>query len=242
MSGHWSLVVTAALVLLGAAGCVGPSKGSSARESGPTGSGTATVQIATPERKTIKRIVRQPGTIQAFEQTPIFAKIPGYVEEWCVDIGDRVKHGQLLAKLWVPEEVSKLKFKEEQVRQANKSLLLARAQVATAKALVQESEAGLARAEANSNFWKSQSLRFANLVRESVLDRQTQEEALNQSRSAEAALKEAHARITSSRALLQEKESARRRPGRTSERPGPTGNTRPTWWPTPACRPPMMGW
>jgi multidrug efflux pump subunit AcrA (membrane-fusion protein) len=86
---------------------------------------------------------------------------------------------------------------------------MAQAQVATAQAQITEAEAGLARAEASHNYWKGQYARFTSLVKESVLDRQTQEETQNQYRAAAATWKEAQARVVSAQALLQEKESAR---------------------------------
>jgi HlyD family secretion protein len=198
-----------AAALLGAVGCGGNSKGSPAPGTDSAVPASAAVRVVTPERKTITRTIRQPGAIQAFEQTPIFAKIPGYVKEFHVDIGDIVQKGSLLAELWVPEMVSELKLKKEQVQQATKALATAQAQVATAQAQVQEAEAGLSRAEANHNYWKGQSARFTELVKDSVLDRQTQEETLNKYQAAAAALTEARARIASAKALQQEKERAR---------------------------------
>jgi multidrug efflux pump subunit AcrA (membrane-fusion protein) len=167
------------------------------------------VTVVKPERKTIRRQVEQPGFIQAYERTPIVSKIPGYVLKWNVDIGDPIHKGDVLAELWVPELVSELKLKEEQVQQAHKALAMARAQVLTAKARVQEAEAGVTRAEATHNYWKSQSERFTRLVADSVLDKQTREETLNQFRSAAAALSEARAKVESARAWQLEKESAR---------------------------------
>jgi len=167
------------------------------------------VTIVKPERKTIRREVAQPGLIQAFERTPIVSKIPGYVLKWSVDIGDPIHKDDLLAELWVPEVVSELKLKAELVQQAHKTLAMSKAQVLSAKAQVQEAEAGLSRAEANNNYWKSQSDRFTKLVKDSVLDKQVQEETLNQYRSAAAALAEAKAKIESAKAVQQEKERTR---------------------------------
>jgi HlyD family secretion protein len=147
--------------------------------------------------------------IQAFERTPIVARIPGYVLRWNVDIGDPVRKDDVLAELWVPEMVSELKLKEEQVQQAKKALAMAQAQVLTAKAHVQEAEAAFARADATHNYWKSQSARFTSLVKDNVLDKQTQEETLDKLQSAAAALSEVQAKIQSAKALQQEKESAR---------------------------------
>src|SRR5690349_16036117 len=67
---------------------------------------TRRVAVVKPERKTIRREVGQPGLIQAFERTPIVARIPGYVLKWNVDIGDSIRKDDVLAELWVPEMVS----------------------------------------------------------------------------------------------------------------------------------------
>ena len=40
--------------------------------------------------------VIQPGTIQAFEMTPIYSRIAGYVQKYRYNIGDRVKAGDVL--------------------------------------------------------------------------------------------------------------------------------------------------
>jgi multidrug efflux pump subunit AcrA (membrane-fusion protein) len=168
------------------------------------------VATVKPERRTIRRTVGQPGYIQAFEQTQVVAKVPGYVEKWNVDIGDRVRKGDVVAELWVPELAAELKLKDEQVRQAEKALAMARAQVATAKAQVEEAKAGIARAEANRNYWRSQSERMARLARGSgVVDKQSEEETANQLRSAAAALTEAAAKVESARGNQAEKEAAK---------------------------------
>jgi multidrug efflux system membrane fusion protein len=50
-----------------------------------------------------QRRVTLPATIQGFVETPIFAKIPGYLKEIRVDKGDRIHKGQVLAILESPE-------------------------------------------------------------------------------------------------------------------------------------------
>jgi multidrug efflux pump subunit AcrA (membrane-fusion protein) len=179
------------------------------RAATPTEESARRVAVVKPERKTIYREVGQPGLIQAFERTPIVSKIPGYVLKWNVDIGDGIHKDDILAELWVPEMMAELKLKEEMVQQAKKTRVMVQAQVVTAKAQVQEAVAGLGRAESTYDYWKGQSARFASLVKDRVLDRQTHEDTLNQSRTSAAALEEAKARVESAKALQLEKESAR---------------------------------
>src|SRR5689334_21648381 len=44
-----------------------------------------------------------PGTLQAYEESPIFARTSGYLVKWYKDIGSRVQKGELLAKIDTPE-------------------------------------------------------------------------------------------------------------------------------------------
>lgn len=199
--------VTAALLPVLAAGCrrsaTNDGAALAAEQSGRS------VTVVNPARETIHREVGQPGLIQAFERTPIVAKIPGYVLKWNVDIGDAVHKDQVLAELWVPEMVSDLKLKEAMIQQAEKALAMAKAQVATAQAQILEAKAAVERAQATRDYWEGQSESFKNLVTGNVLDKQTQADALNQFRSAAAALAEAKAKVESAKALEFEKERAR---------------------------------
>ncbi|MFT4078765.1 hypothetical protein [Rhodomicrobium sp.] len=47
--------------------------------------------------------VRLPATTQAFESATLFARQNGYIEKRFVDIGSRVKAGELLALISAPE-------------------------------------------------------------------------------------------------------------------------------------------
>jgi RND family efflux transporter MFP subunit len=47
--------------------------------------------------------VTAPGTVQAFSESPVYARITGYVRSWKADIGTRVEKGQLLAVIDAPE-------------------------------------------------------------------------------------------------------------------------------------------
>src|SRR5208337_2349611 len=56
------------------------------------------VSLAPPTRD-----LKLPATIRGFDETDIFAKVPGYLKEIKVDKGDRVHKGQLIAVLTSPE-------------------------------------------------------------------------------------------------------------------------------------------
>src|SRR5580700_1095136 len=77
--------------------------------------GPPKVTVVSPERRTLSETIEQPARIEAFEQTPIQVKIPGYVQKVCVEIGQHVRAGELLAELRVPEVVEEHELKVQQV-------------------------------------------------------------------------------------------------------------------------------
>jgi len=67
-----------------------------------------------------------PGNIQAYLETPIYARTNGYLKKWYVDIGGRVKEGQLLADIDTPEVDQELSQAEAAEAQAQANLELAK--------------------------------------------------------------------------------------------------------------------
>src|SRR5262245_10988785 len=183
----------------------------------PSGPGAPlAVTVGKPERHELRRTVEQPGHIEAFAETPLLAKVPGFVKSVNVDIGDRVKTGEVLAELSVPELEEELKQKQAtvlqmvaEVEQARKLLAAAEAHVKSAEASVVEAAAARTRAVANFERWKSESARVDNLVARGVIDAQTRDETLNQYRSAEAAKDEVEAKVRSAEAAKIEAEARR---------------------------------
>ena len=62
---------------------------------------TVDVVIAAPTPAT--HSLSLPGETAAWDETPIYARVNGYVAKWNVDIGDHVKAGQTLATIDTPE-------------------------------------------------------------------------------------------------------------------------------------------
>ncbi|MHB1558670.1 MAG: efflux RND transporter periplasmic adaptor subunit [Isosphaeraceae bacterium] len=91
------------------------------------------LEYVEPRRGGMEMVTSQPGSVFAFEYAKLFAKVSGYVEVLNVDRGSRVKKGDLLIKLYVPELVAA-------VEQASASLNRARAAVDQALAAVTSAE------------------------------------------------------------------------------------------------------
>jgi RND family efflux transporter MFP subunit len=62
-----------------------------------------TVAVVHPKSEKPDDEIVLPGTLQAFEESPIYARTSGYLVKWYKDIGSRVKQGELLAKIDTPE-------------------------------------------------------------------------------------------------------------------------------------------
>src|ERR1700732_1766369 len=75
------------------------------------------VLVTHPTAASAERRLTLPATIQGYIETPVFAKIAGYLKEIRVDKGDRVRKGQVLAILESPEL-------DEQVADAKHNLWL----------------------------------------------------------------------------------------------------------------------
>jgi len=78
------------------------------------------VILAKPKKSAPGQEVILPANIQAFRDAPIYARTNGYLRKWYVDIGGRVKAGQLLAEIDTPEV-------DQQLHQARADLSTAEA-------------------------------------------------------------------------------------------------------------------
>jgi HlyD family secretion protein len=189
----------------------------------PAAATAPAIAIVKPEKRPVKRIIEQPGSVQAFEETVLIPKVPGFVKELAVDpskkdravhdrlidIGSRVAKDQMLAELVVPELDEEYKQKEALIRQADaevtqaqKAVTAATAGVDAAKAYVAETKAALTRTQALYDRWESEANRVARLVTGGVIDTQTRDETLNQFKAAEALRAEAVAKVISSEAAV----------------------------------------
>src|SRR4029077_18809911 len=62
-----------------------------------------TVSVISPERGAPQQEIVLPGTMQAFTDAGIYARVPGYLRKWYVDLGSRVRSGQVMADIDTPE-------------------------------------------------------------------------------------------------------------------------------------------
>ena len=108
-----------------------------------------------------------PGSVQADIDAPIYARTSGYLKRWYVDIGARVKAGQLLAQIDTPEV-------QQQLSQA---------------------EADVANAEANSRIAQVTAERWESLRKTDSVSRQDADEKASLAEAGKAQLQAARANL-----------------------------------------------
>ena len=84
-----------------------------------------TVTVIHPQSGSGADEIVLPGNMQAFVDTPIWARASGYLKAWHVDIGARVKKGQLLAEIEAPEVDQQLQQARAQLTTDEANLKLA---------------------------------------------------------------------------------------------------------------------
>jgi len=79
-----------------------------------------TVAVIHPATEASREDLVLPGTMQAYVESPIYARTSGYLKKWYHDIGSRVRQGELLADIDTPEV-------DQQLSQARADLNTAKA-------------------------------------------------------------------------------------------------------------------
>ncbi len=110
--------VVLALACWLSAGCRHSERGERAANAKNEAGKTAGIRVVHPEKRDIRMTVTQPGTIQAFEVAPMFSRVAGYVAKYNFNIGDRVKAGDVLLEMWIPDLVEQLGQKSAAVKRA----------------------------------------------------------------------------------------------------------------------------
>jgi RND family efflux transporter MFP subunit len=95
-----ALVIVAAVVM---AGLIPRWRATAALRNQTRDLAIPSVTVMHPKMGAPQNEVILPGDIQAFQDSPIYARTNGYLKKWYVDIGARVKSGQLLAEIETPE-------------------------------------------------------------------------------------------------------------------------------------------
>jgi RND family efflux transporter MFP subunit len=183
------------LAILGAgvaAGCA-RSNAAATRTSGDA----PTVAAAKIGRGDIAQVLIVASEFKPFQEIEVHAKVAGFLKSISVDVGDRVRAGQLLAILEVPELQDDIKQDEAAVKRASEDINRAQADLERTQSAHEVAHLGASRL---SSVMKSR----PNLVAQQDID-----EALGRDRVAEAQVATAQATLAAAREQLEVAKAAR---------------------------------
>jgi multidrug efflux pump subunit AcrA (membrane-fusion protein) len=99
-----------------------------------------TVAVITPRTGAAAQRLVLPGTVQAWYEAPIYARVPGYLKSWNFDYGAHVKKGDVLGEIDTPD--------------LDAQLVAAQAKLNAARAVVKVREAETQFAESTYQRWR----------------------------------------------------------------------------------------
>ncbi len=111
------LLVAVAILIVGVIGWHFLAGSSRVKE--PADGGPVTVAAGRVERGTLARTIRLSAEFRAYQEVDLHARVSGFIKSIPVDIGDRVKQGDILATLEVPELQEDLNKAQAAVDAAN---------------------------------------------------------------------------------------------------------------------------
>lgn len=119
------------------------------------------VTVGFPVRAPTATDLVLPGSIQAVQETALYARVDGYLKQRLVNIGDRVQAGQILAEIDTPEL-------DQQLFQVKATLAQSISALEQARAALQHSETQLDYNRVNLDRWRK--MKDRDLVAQQELD------------------------------------------------------------------------
>lgn len=93
----------------------------------------APAAVARAERRTLGNTLTIAGEFKPYQEVEVHAKVAGYIRKIYVDVGDRVKEGQPLAVLEIPELTAELAGADAAVRRSQEEIRRAEGDLARAQ-------------------------------------------------------------------------------------------------------------
>jgi RND family efflux transporter MFP subunit len=141
-----------------------------------------------------------PANIQAIQEFNIFARCDGYLKQRLVDIGDRVKKGQLLMVIDAPELEQQLKGAQAALQQAKAQHKSAEADLAQSVSLIENNKATVKRLIANMTFARRELHRYEELANQGAVSVEQRDEKLRDLDADKASVEAANAAVAAAQA------------------------------------------
>jgi multidrug efflux pump subunit AcrA (membrane-fusion protein) len=177
----------------------------------------AAVKTIHPKRDpTLRVMVQQLATVEPFFQANLRSQVAGVVKYVAKDIGDRVRQGELLAEIDVPDLRQEIAQKESVVAQRRQELELAKALVKNAAAAVEVAQANIEQkqtevrqAKARREYREKRLERYRYLAKRTAISPDVVDEEEQSLVSAQAAEESAQVAVRKAQADCKEKEASR---------------------------------
>jgi RND family efflux transporter MFP subunit len=112
---------------------------------GLSADGVITAAVVRVQRGNLGNTLTIAGEFKPFQEVDIHAKVAGYIRVIRVDVGDRVKEGQVLAELEIPELSAQLAGTDAMVRRAQEEIRRAKSDVERAQSAHSAAHSGYIR-------------------------------------------------------------------------------------------------
>jgi HlyD family secretion protein len=176
------------------------------------------VDVVRPTKGGIPRVSVQPGSVHAYESVDLYAMVSGYLKSQVVDIGSKVKKGEVLAEIGVPREsraadeaAAIVEQSRAQLRQAEARVQATIAEKLTVAATVAQTKADVERSVSRrvlteSQFMRVKELHDRNAVAQRLVDesRQERDAAIAAERVAHLVVETAEAQLAAAAAKIEQ--------------------------------------
>jgi RND family efflux transporter MFP subunit len=140
------------------------------------GSEVPVVQTVVVQPAPFEEPLTYPGNIGAMQYATIFSRVDGYLKSRMVDIGDKVKEGQVLAEIDTPTIDQELAQARADVAEARAQVVNAQANLKEAKAKDQSVEADVKRVKADEELAAVTAGRWVNMASRGAVSFQSRDE------------------------------------------------------------------
>lgn len=175
------------------------------------------VSIVHPRLEKVAHELALPASLEAIQEIKIQARVDGYVGAWYADIGDRVRAGQMLARIEAPELLQRSAEARAAVAEAEALVAQARSDVhrvqaqwaeiqadeEQARAEVGQNQAEVKAAESEADFARVSNDRWQKLVSDRAISLQEADQRATAYRSAEARVRAIREKLSAARTRVQ---------------------------------------
>jgi RND family efflux transporter MFP subunit len=159
------------------------------------------VAVSLVKRGLLVNTLTLSGAFRPYQEVDVHAKVAGYIRQIFVDVGDKVKQGQVLAVLEVPELTAQILGAEGTIQHSQDSIRRARSEIVRAESIHSAAHFAYTR------------LKQASEARQGLIAEQELEDALARDKEAEAQVDSAKAALAETQSQLSVSDASRKQLG-----------------------------